>query len=46
MISPGDVQLIQYAETAEEVWERLNEHYGFEPALAGSSPQGAHAEDM
>jgi len=46
MISPGDVHLIQYAETAEEVWDRLNEHYGFEPAGPAEAGAGAHEEDV
>ena len=46
MISPGDVHLIQYAETAEEVWDRLNEHYGFEPMAPAEPGAGAHEEDV
>jgi uncharacterized protein (TIGR00730 family) len=30
MISPGDEQLIRFVETAEEAWEILAEHYGFD----------------
>jgi uncharacterized protein (TIGR00730 family) len=30
MISPGDLGLFHYVETAEEAWERLAEHYGFD----------------
>lgn len=45
MISPGDVHLVQYAETAEEVWERLNDHYGFEAAEPAEPGAGAHEED-
>jgi hypothetical protein len=40
------VHLIQYAETAEEVWDRLNEHYGFEPAGPAEAGAGAHEEDV
>jgi len=29
MISPGDLQLFQYVETAEEAWRHLAETYGF-----------------
>ena len=46
LISPGDVHLVQYAETAEEVWERLNEHYGFEAAAPTQPGAGAHEEDV
>jgi len=30
MISPGDLALFHYVETAEEAWARLAEHYGFD----------------
>ena len=30
MISPGDVELIRFVETAEEAWEVLAAHYGFD----------------
>ncbi|MFT3664473.1 TIGR00730 family Rossman fold protein [Piscinibacter sp.] len=30
MISPGDVNLFRFVETAEEAWEVLAEHYGFD----------------
>jgi uncharacterized protein (TIGR00730 family) len=30
MISPGDVNLFQFVETAEEAWERLAAFYGFD----------------
>jgi hypothetical protein len=30
MISPGDVNLFQFVETAEEAWERLATFYGFD----------------
>jgi predicted Rossmann-fold nucleotide-binding protein len=46
MIGPDDVHLIQYAETAEEVWDRLNEHYGFETAAPADAGAGAHEEDV
>jgi uncharacterized protein (TIGR00730 family) len=46
MISPGDVHLIQYAETAEEVWDLLNDHYGFEAATPAEPGVGAHEEDV
>ena len=40
MISPGDTNLFQFVETAEEAWARLAEHYGFDlPDDRG----GAHA---
>ncbi len=43
MISPGDTNLFQFVETAEEAWARLAEHYGFDlPDDRG----GAHAEDI
>ena len=43
MISPGDMHLFRFVETAEEAWERLAEHYGFDlpPTISG-----AFAEDM
>lgn len=34
MISPGDVHLFRYVETAEEAWGHLAAFYGFEPAPA------------
>jgi len=43
MISPGDLDLFHFVETAEEAWEKLAEHYGF------GLPQtttGAFAEDF
>ena len=40
MISPGDVELIQYVETAEEAWDCLNEHYGFESGDLARQPEG------
>jgi len=30
MISPGDVDLFQFVETAEEAWAHLEAHYGFD----------------
>ena len=30
MISPGDLGLFYYVETADEAWQRLAEHYGFD----------------
>jgi len=39
MVSPQDLQLFRYVETAEEAWAALAQHYGFdEPAL--------HAADL
>ncbi|MBK9135906.1 MAG: TIGR00730 family Rossman fold protein [Betaproteobacteria bacterium] len=37
MISPGDEQLIRFVESAEEAWEVLAEHYGFDqpPTITG-----------
>ena len=37
MISPGDERLIRYVESAEEAWEVLAAHYGFDapPTLTG-----------
>ena len=43
MISPGDVNLFRFVETAEEAWEQLSAHCGFD--LPGTST-GAFAEDM
>jgi uncharacterized protein (TIGR00730 family) len=43
MIGANDVHLFQYVETAEEAWDHLAAHYGF------NDPQdwvGRHAEDM
>jgi len=31
MISPGDLGLFHFVESADEAWERLAEHYGFQP---------------
>jgi hypothetical protein len=30
MISPADLKLFHFVETAEEAWARLAEHYGFD----------------
>jgi uncharacterized protein (TIGR00730 family) len=30
MISPGDVHLVRFVETAEQAWQALAEHYGFD----------------
>ncbi len=30
MISPGDLKLFSFVETAEEAWEQLSAHYGFD----------------
>ena len=46
MIGPADVDLVQYVETAEEAWDCLNEHYGFEPRAAAEPGAGAHEEDV
>ncbi len=43
MISPGDVELFRFVETAEEAWEVLDATYGF----SGMAPEdGPHAEDV
>jgi uncharacterized protein (TIGR00730 family) len=42
MISPGDVNLIRFVETAEEAWDVLSAHYGFDLA----TETGAFAEDV
>ena len=42
MISPGDVELFRFVETAEEAWEVLDAAYGF----SSMAPEdGPHAED-
>ena len=38
MISPDDVNLIRYVETAEEAWQVLSAHYGFKAPAAGLQP--------
>ena len=43
MISPGDVNLFRFVETAEEAWEQLSAHYGFD---LPDTTTGAFAEDM
>ena len=43
MISPGDVDLFRYVETAEEAWELLKNDYGID----GGAPEGkAFADDV
>lgn len=34
MISPGDLGLFHYVETAEEAWAVLSDHYDFEPLVS------------
>jgi hypothetical protein len=43
MISPGDLGLFHFVETAEDAWSRLAEHYGFD---ATPTQTGAYAEDI
>jgi len=43
MISPGDLGLFHFVETAEEAWERLTDHYGFDTP---PTEPGALAEDF
>ena len=43
MISPQDVDLFQYVETAEEAWQRLAEHYAFQPR---QQAEGHFADDI
>jgi len=43
MISPGDLGLFHYVETAEDAWARLAEHYGFD---ATPTETGAFADDI
>ncbi len=43
MISPGDLDLFHFVETAEEAWEKLAEHYGFD---LPQTTTGAFAEDF
>ncbi len=33
MISPGDLELFHYVETADEAWAVLSDHYDFEPQV-------------
>ncbi|MED5617841.1 TIGR00730 family Rossman fold protein [Ideonella sp. BN130291] len=42
MISPGDVNLFRYVETAEEAWELLRGEYGFD----GAPAKGSFADDV
>ncbi|HUG23579.1 TIGR00730 family Rossman fold protein [Piscinibacter sp.] len=42
MISPMDLHLFRFVETAEEAWSELDAYYGFELRNAG----GEHAEDV
>ena len=42
MISPGDLALFHFVETAEEAWDRLAAHYGFDlPATAPTDAASA-----
>jgi uncharacterized protein (TIGR00730 family) len=43
MISPGDLGLFHFVESAEEAWARLAEHYGFD---LPETKTGAFAEDI
>jgi uncharacterized protein (TIGR00730 family) len=43
MISPGDTGLFHFVETAEEAWERLESHYGFD---APPTQTGEFADDI
>ncbi|MEP7280520.1 MAG: TIGR00730 family Rossman fold protein [Rubrivivax sp.] len=43
MISPGDEHLVRMVETAEQAWQVLADHYGFD---APPSDTGRFAEDM
>jgi uncharacterized protein (TIGR00730 family) len=43
MISPGDLGLFRFVETAEEAWAALSAHYGFD--LPPDDPK-RHAEDV
>ena len=43
MISPGDLALFHFVETAEEAWDWLSSHYGFSAEAQG---EGKHAEDI
>ena len=42
MISPGDLGLFHFVETAEEAWDVLAAHYGFDSA-AGQDERSAGA---
>jgi uncharacterized protein (TIGR00730 family) len=43
MVSPGDLGLFRYVETAEEAWEILASHYGFD---LPPTETGAYADDV
>ena len=43
MISPGDLDLFHFVETAEDAWSRLAEHYGFD---AAPTMTGEFADDI
>ena len=43
MISPGDLGLFHFVETAEEAWARLAEHYGFD---LPETRTGEYADDI
>ena len=43
MISAGDLGLFHFVETAEEAWERLSEHYGFD---LPQTQTGEYADDI
>jgi uncharacterized protein (TIGR00730 family) len=43
MISPDDIHLFNFVETAEEAWALLDEEYGFE---AGDTQTGEYASDI
>jgi hypothetical protein len=43
MISPEDLGLFHYVETAEEAWEQLADHYGFD---APATETGEFADDV
>jgi uncharacterized protein (TIGR00730 family) len=43
MISPEDLGLFHYVETAEEAWARLSEHYGFD---LPQTTTGEYADDI
>jgi len=42
MISPGDLGLFHFVETAEQAWDKLAEHYGFnDPAIGREETAGS-----
>ena len=43
MISPGDLDLFHFVESAEDAWSRLAEHYGFD---ADPTQTGEFADDI